>query len=178
MYITSQWASFVFCGAMFATFGVIPAHAGDTADINITATVIVRTCTPDWNSTKDVPLGSVDGSGKKGQDNIASKDFTLDLKDCTGVSKVKVTAKGTPDSKDVTAFKNAATDTAASGVAVYLLGGPQTNTRLDPDGNTAAEYSVTDNAVSMGFKAVLEGNGDNIVAGAVKVPVTLSMVYE
>lgn len=178
MYITSQWASFVFCGAILATFGVTPAHAGDTANINITATVVVRTCTPDWSSTNDVPLGSVDASGKKGQDNIASKDFTLGLNDCTGVSKVKVTASGTADSQDTTAFKNMATDTAASGVAVYLLGGTQTNTRLDPGGNTFAEYPVTDGAVSMAFKAVLEGNNENIVAGAVKVPVTLNMVYE
>lgn len=126
----------------------------------------------------EVSLGTVSGSGNKGQDNIASKDFTLSMKDCTSVNKVKVTASGTPDTVDTTAFKNTATDTAASGVAVYLLGGPQTDTRLSPDGGTSAEYSVTDSAVTMAFKAVLEGTGGDISDGAVTVPVTLNMTYE
>lgn len=126
----------------------------------------------------EVPLGVVSGLGNKGKDNIASRDFTLSMSGCTSVNKVKVTASGTPDTQDSTAFKNTATDTAASGVAVYLLGGSQTDTRLSPGGSTFVEYSVTDSAVSMGFKAVLEGTGGDISDGAVAVPVTLNMTYE
>lgn len=180
MYIFNRCKGFVLCGAVFAASGASSAYAGDTATFTITQTVVVPTCTPEWTTgnTMEVPLGTVSGVGNKGQDNIANKTFTLSMKDCTSVNKVKVTASGTPDTQDAKAFKNTATDTAASGVAVYLLGGPDTNTRLDPDGSTSAEYSVTDSAVSMDFKAVLEGTGGDISAGAVEVPVTLNMTYE
>lgn len=165
-------------GSMLAAFGAAPVHAGDTAQINVTASVIVRTCTPDWGaSPQEVPLGTVDGSGKKGQDNIASKDFSLHLKNCTGVKNVEVTATGSADSQDNKAFQNAATDSPAEGVAVYLTGGSD-NARLVPNSNTGVNYPVSGGDVTMGFKAVLEGNGDNLTGGAVKVPVTLNVNYE
>lgn len=180
MCMFNRWKGFVLCCAVFAASGAGPAYADDTTTFSITQTVLVPTCTPEWTAGKptEVPLGTVNSAGNKGKDNIVSKDFTLSMKDCTNVNKVKVTASGTPDTQDTMAFKNTAADAAASGVAVYLLGGPQTDTRLSPDGNTFVEYSVTDSAVSMGFKAVLEGTGGDITGGAVTVPVTLNMTYE
>jgi type 1 fimbria pilin len=173
----------LFWGALISTFWVATAQAGDTANITVTATIVNRTCTTDWtdNTRKTtIALGTVDGTKMTAKGDIgATGETTLGLSGCNGVNKVTVTASGSADSGDASAFANSATgNTAAKGVAVLLKGGTDEGTVLKPDGTTSVVYNVAHNAVNMTFKAFLEGNGNAVTDGAFSAPITLNMAYE
>lgn len=171
------------CGASLTAFWMVPAQAGDTADITVTATLVNRTCTPDWKndaSKTTIALGTVDGTTMTAKGAVgATGETTLGLSGCSDVSKVTVTANGTADSGDSSAFANSAAGTQAKGVAVLLKAGPNEDTVLKPDGSTSIDYTVKDNAVKMTFKAFLEANGvESVSDGAFSAPITLTMAYE
>ncbi len=164
--------------ALFAASGATCAHAGDTASITVTATVVARTCTV-TNKSQTVALGTVDAASLSSHGDVgASQEFTVSLTNCSNVNTVKVTATGTADDKDSTDFKNMASDSAATGAAVYIKGGTDEGTTLHPNGDGEGSYPVTDGAVDMKFKAILEATGATVSAGAVSVPITLNLAYE
>ena len=154
--------------------------ASDTATVNVTATVVDNTCTPQWSdSGVSVELNRVSlkdfGSDKVG----AEKTFTLSLTDCgSDTTKVTVTASGTEDGTDSSLFSNLETD-GAEGVAVAIWGDSSQSTQLTPDGLTSAEYTVSNQAVDMTFLARLMQTGTATpTAGSVRSTVTLTMDYE
>lgn len=165
-------------GIMGASWGA--SAASDTATVNITATVVDNTCTPQWSdSGVSVDLNRVSlndfGTNKIG----AEKTFTLSLTDCgSDTTKVTVTASGTEDGTDSSLFSNLESD-GATGVAVAIWGDSSQSTQLTPDGLTSAEYTVSNQAVDMTFLARLMQTGDTTpTAGSVRSTVTLTMDYE
>ncbi|EQA1624989.1 fimbrial protein [Enterobacter asburiae] len=167
------------CGASLSALHTVPAQAGDTATVTVTATIVNRTCTPDWTDNPDelkVPLGTIDAaSADKG--DLKTAEFTLGLTNCTDVTSVKVTAKGKAHPDVSTEFDNTV-DKGATGFAVHLEGGPDENTRLKPDGSTSVTYPVSDGAASMKFKATLEKVADTTTSGDFSAPITLTMDYD
>lgn len=172
----------MFWGALLAVMHAVQAQAGDTAKITVTATIVNRTCTPDWTSDTsktNISLDTIDaatmaGKGSKG----GEKEFILTLTNCSSdVNTVKVTAKGTPNDEDSTDFKNTGT---AKHVGVYIKGGSDESVTLHPDGTGEGEYTVSNGTVAMKFKAILERTSasDAPTSGSVTVPVTLNMNYE
>lgn len=172
--------------ALFAASWGAHAAEATSAVVNITATVVGKTCTPSWTSgsTVSVDLGKVSTANLAAQGDVgAEKPFTLSLSDCdSGVAKVAVTATGSADGTDATAFKNTG---SATGVAVTLFGGDDGTTQLLPDGTTAAEYTVTNGAASMPFLAKLvrsaaadSGDTAGVANGTVSSTATLYMTYQ
>lgn len=160
------------------TFGA--GAASDSATVNVTATVVDNTCTPQWSdSGVSVDLNRVSlkdfGADKIG----AEKTFTLSLTDCgSDTTKVVVTASGAEDNTDSRLFSNLESS-GATGVAVAIWGDSTQSTQLTPDGLTSAEYTVSNQAVDMTFLARLMQTGDTApTAGSVKSTVTLTMDYE
>lgn len=163
---------------MGVSWGV--SAASDTATVNITATVVDNTCTPQWSdSGVSVDLNRV-SLNDFGTDKIgAEKTFTLSLTDCgSDTTKITVTASGTEDGTDSSLFSNLESD-GATGVAVAIWGDSSQSTQLTPDGLNSAEYTVSNQAVDMTFTARLMQTGDATpTAGSVRSAVTLTMDYE
>jgi len=184
MFSTKQGTSALFYSSLLFSVGMPLAQAGDTANIKVTATVVNRTCTPGWTGTQDVGLGTIDAATMPAHGTpAASKEFTLSLTGCSSdVSKIKVTASGTPDSADATDFANSLDSAAggATGVGVFIKGGPSQDTTRHPDKSGSVEYPVSNGAVDMKFKAQLEKDSDTgtVTTGEVNVPVTLNIEYE
>jgi len=168
------------CGSLLSALHTVPAQAGDTANVTVTATIVNRTCTPGWSGEQKVDFNTVDVAGMKKPDVAKEKDFTLSLTGCSSeVRKVKVTARGTASEADGAAFKNMATDLKATGLDIYLNGiGAAGETPLDPGGTRNVEYTVSNGAADLKFKFYLTVNDDHITNGKVSVPITLKMDYE
>lgn len=164
------------------------AHAADatSAVVNMTATVVGQTCTPSWASSDNVSvdLGRVSAKDLVSQGDVGSaRPFSLSLTNCdSGVTKVSVTAAGTPDGTDASAFKNTGD---ATGVAVTLFGGDDGTQQLMPDGSSSVLYSITGGAAKMPFSAKLirsaatdvdENKG--VKNGSVISTATLYMTYQ
>lgn len=154
--------------------------ASDSATVNITASVVDNTCTPQWNA------GGVDVAMNRvslldfGEDKVAAtKNFTLSLANCgAGATTVKVHAVGTSDSVDSTLFNNTA-PSGATGVGIGLWGGETQATQLNPDGSNSVEYTIADSKVDMVFLAKLMKSGDATPSvGEVKSTVTMMVDYQ
>ncbi|MGL5969094.1 MAG: fimbrial protein [Kluyvera sp.] len=152
--------------------------ASDTATINITATVVDNTCTPEWTAAVPVNLGRAavrdfTAPGAVG----ASSTFDLKLKDCgADTTKVKVTASGAADGSNSELFKNTG---GATGVGIALFGDATQSTQLKP-GSGEVEYDIAGKTDAvMTFKAELRQSADaKPAAGDVVSMVTLTMAYE
>ncbi|MGJ0193045.1 fimbrial protein [Pantoea sp. RRHST58] len=164
---------------LMTVLGSAEALAGDMASVDVTATLVNRTCTPDWTNDPNktnIKLGTIDAaSAAKG--DLKTVEFTLGLTDCNDVKKVKVTAQGHAHPSATTEFGNTASN-GALGFAVHLEGGPNEDTRLKPDASTSVTYPLTNNAVDMKFKATLEKVADKTTSGEFSAPITLTMDYE
>lgn len=151
--------------------------ASDTAQINITATVVDSTCTLD-TSKVPVDLGRAAGRDFAAAGDVgASATFKLHLSNCgADVTKVKVTASGTPDDDNSELFKNTG---AATGVGVAVFGDANQSTQLKPDGN-AVEYDITgQKEADLPFKAELRQSADTKPGtGDVVSVLTLTLTYE
>lgn len=153
--------------------------ASDSVPVNITASVVNNTCTPDWAvSGVNVDLSRVAvkdfGSDKVGSTNT----FTLNLKDCgSDATKVTVSASGAADGTDASLFSNTVSST--SGVGVGIWGGPSQTTQMKPNGDGNVEYPISNNAANMTFMVKLMQTGDSTpVAGQVKSTVTMTIAYQ
>lgn len=159
------------------------AHAADatSAIVNMTATVVGQTCTPSWASSGNVSvdLGKVSAKDLVSQSDVGSaRPFSLSLTNCdSGVTKVSVTAAGTPDGTDASAFKNTGDAT--------LFGGDDGTQQLMPDGSSSVLYSITGGAGNMPFSAKLIRSAatdvdDNkgVKNGSVISTATLYMTYQ
>lgn len=167
-------------GTAFAANSPTPS----SAKVSITATVVASTCTAGWDSAGvAVDLGKVASSGMVNPGDIgASKPFSLSLTGCTGITKVDVSASGTPDGADDQAFANTG---SAKGVAVELFGGDGQTGQLTPNNATSSvSYAVTDGDATLPFLAKLErtaaANADETgyAAGDVSSVANLSLTYE
>ncbi|KVD77998.1 hypothetical protein WS62_29675 [Burkholderia sp. ABCPW 14] len=181
----------VITAALFAASWGAQAATANTASatVNITATVVGKTCTPSWTADGvSVSLGSVASTDLAAQGDVgALKPFTLSLTNCdSGVTKVSVMGVGTADGTDSTDFANKESgDDAAAGVAVALFGGPAQDTQIKPDGTTPVEYPVSNGGVDMTFLAKLvrsaataDTQSDVLKPGKVSSTATLYMTYE
>jgi Fimbrial protein. len=180
MFSTKTGRRALFGATLLAALHTVPVLAGDTTTITVTATIVNRTCTADWTSNPNklkVPLGTIDAADGTKSKDLKSVEFTLGLTKCTDVNTVKVTATGKAHPDAATEFGNTVTG-GATGYAVHLEGGAKEDTRLNPDGSTSVNYTVTDNAVDMKFKASLEQVSDTTTSGEFSAPITLTMVYE
>lgn len=153
--------------------------ASDTANVNVTATVVDNTCTPVWSSGDIIVDMNRVSKQDFGADKIgATKTFDLSLTDCgEDTTRVKVTASGNP-SIDSGLFANMINE-GASGVGVGIWGGAEFSTQLMPNGSTSAFYNVNNGEVNMSFLAKLIQVGDTAPsAGEVKSAITLTVDYE
>ncbi|PJR62134.1 fimbrial protein [Raoultella sp. T31] len=157
--------------------------ASDSATVNITATVVDNTCTPQWSMNGvDVAMGRVSlkdfGSDKIG----ATEAFTLNLAGCgSGATSVKVTASGVSDATDSSLFKNTETTegVAATGVGVEIWGDSDQATKMAPDGSNSVMYPIANSKADMTFLARLKQSGATAPgAGAVKSVVTMIFDYQ
>lgn len=153
--------------------------ASDSVPVNITATVVNNTCTPDWSvSGVNVDLSRVAVKDFASDKVGSTKTFTLNLKDCgSDATKVTVSASGAADSTDASLFSNTVSST--SGVGVGIWGGASQDTQMKPNGDGSVEYSISNNAANMTFMAKLMQTGDTSpVAGEVKSTVTMTITYQ
>ncbi|WP_072209177.1 fimbrial protein [Pantoea stewartii] len=154
--------------------------ASDSANVNVTATVVDNTCTPSWSASGiNVPLGRASlrdftGTGSSG----ATKFFSLDLTGCgAGAKSVTVTADGTPDGTNQTLFANGSSS-GADGVALGLYGGSSQTTQLLPNAGSSVDYPIVDNKVSMGFTAkLIQTKSSAPTSGDFSSVVTLNIAY-
>lgn len=170
--------------ASFFTAGAFAADASPSStSINITAKIVDATCTAGWDASGvSLDLGSVSTSAlvKKG-DIGASKPLALTLTGCTGMTKVHLSATGSEDSGDSSAFANTGT---AKGVGVQLFGGTGQSTQLLPqDSTTTADYTIKDGNATLALLAKLERTTDStdakeFAAGTVISKATLNLTYE
>lgn len=163
--------------ALFALSGEAAlADTSSSATINMSVTVMAKTCTPGWtvNGTT-VDFGKIslkDLSGVAGE-VAAKRPFSLSLSECdASISKVKVTASGTPDPDQPRFFANNGT---AKGMAIELL---DAETGGAIGGEYDAEYAVADRSAQMNFLAQLVSTGVTPSVGNVSSTVTLNMSYE
>ncbi|AHF77003.1 Putative fimbrial subunit [Sodalis praecaptivus] len=170
-------------GSLLATTGL--AHAADTAQIDITATVEANTCTLESGSKQQgVDLGHV-AIDKLKAGTTPEKAFSLQLTGCSdSASKVIVTSTSEAAAEGSDAFKvtDAASETDAKGVGVKIMGGDDTKTTLVPGGE-GVEYNLDltgGNDIPLDFTAQLVTVGDvnAVSAGAVNGAVTLNLEYQ
>ena len=153
--------------------------ATDSATVNITATVVDNTCTPEWTGAVQVAMGRASARDFTGEGSVgATNTFHLKMKDCgSGTTKVKVKATGTADA-NTDLFKNEDASGAA-GVALAIFGDASQSTQLKPNSGEA-EYDITGNATpDLAFKAELRQSGTAApTTGDVKSAITLTITYE
>lgn len=171
--ILSVMAAFLFT----ASGGISLAASRSSATIDISVTVKALTCTPDWaGKGATVDFGKIslkDFSSTVGQ--VASeRKFTLSLTECdASVSKVKVTATGTPDPNESRYFANNGT---AKGVGLKLY---DTDTLATLGNGESAEFYVANKSAEMNFSAQLVNTGGAaLTTGNIASFVTLNMTYE
>lgn len=160
---------------------VMNAHAAsDSATVNITASVVDNTCTPQWSEGGvNVAMNRV-SLNDFGADRVAAtKNFTLSLANCgSGATTVKVRAAGTSDMTDSALFRNSAAG-GATGVGVGVWGDSAQATQLLPDGSNNVEYTIADNRVDMVFQAKLMKSGVEAPSiGEVNSVVTMMVDYQ
>lgn len=173
------------CAALTLAMALPAVPSAMAADsdgtISVTGKVVDNTCELD---KADIPVtldtvSAVSLMNAKKTD-VAAKDFTVALKNCGAHAKnVDITVSGTPDGEDSTAFKNEATNSAASGVAMdfYSLNGTD-KTKMKPDGGEATQPLKDDVASTLNFRAAYVGTKDSITAGNFKSVVKFSLTYE
>jgi type 1 fimbria pilin len=154
--------------------------ASDTASINITATVVDNTCTPQWSTSGvNVEMNRVSLKDFGGDKVGATKDFTLSLDGCgSGATTVKVTAKGDSDTTDGVLFKNTVSN-GATGVGVGIWGDNSQATQMKPDASNSVTYAIENSKVDMKFLAKLMLTGKTAPGtGEVKSVVTMTVDYQ
>lgn len=153
-----------------------------TATVNVTATVVANTCTPQWSGAQALDVGRASMTDFTGTDAVGASN-TLDLKliNCgADTTKVKVTADGTPDNGNGDLFANTESG-GATGVAFALFGGDDQNTQLKPKNASNVEYAVDSGSktVDMIFRADLKQLSETPpTSGKVTSAITLTMTYE
>lgn len=157
--------------------------ASDTATITITGKVLANTCTIDSGSAvqtitlDDISDRDIRGKGTTG----GKKDVVIKLTNCgASATGVEVSASGTPDDDDTSAFANVKTqaDGGATGVGVYFYqtGG---TTKFVPAG-TAKQTSPLTPSVdnSLTYKAAFVGTKDTVTAGEFSTVVNMTFDYQ
>lgn len=173
--VTTGVIAALVCGLSANTYA-----ASDSAIITITGKVLANTCTIDEASAKqsitlsDIADRDIKGVGKTG----GEKNISIVLKDCgAAASNVVVTASGTPDDDDTTAFANTATD-GAEGVGLYFY---QTDgsTKFKPDGSAEETSALTPSADNtLTYKAAYVGTKDTVKAGDFSTVVNMKFDYQ
>ncbi|AWF33356.1 fimbrial family protein (plasmid) [Klebsiella oxytoca] len=154
--------------------------ASDRATITITGKVLANTCTIDSASARqnitlpNIADRDIKGVGKTGGET----NISIALTDCgKAASNVVVTASGTPDAEDPTAFSNTVTD-GAEGVGLYFYqtGGTE---KFKPDGSVRQTSPLTpsvDNTLT--YKASYVGTNDTVKAGGFSTVVNMTFEYQ
>lgn len=157
--------------------------ASDTATITITGKVLANTCTIDSGSaTQTIPLDDISDRDIRGKGTTGGpKDVVIKLTNCgAGASDVEVSASGTPDDDDTSAFANVKTqaDGGATGVGVYFFQTDGT-TKFVPAG-TAKQISPLTPSVdnSLTYKAAFVGTKDTVTAGEFSTVVNMTFDYK
>lgn len=160
-------------GSSFAAF--------DTSAITINGRIVANTCVIDDASAKQtVGLADIADRDIKGKTG-GEKQINIVLKNCgSGIDKVLVTASGSGDSDDPTAFTNAIAkeDGGATGVGLYFY---QTDgsTKFKPDGNDTESNKLQpsqDNTLT--YKASYVGTKDVVTAGNFSTVVNMRFEYQ
>lgn len=181
MFNVKNLASVVVAATTLSIMSPDAEAAQSTATVNVTATVVDNTCTPEWDAKGvNVELNRVSTKDFAGGSGAIGKEqqFHLKLKNCgSGATKVKVTASGTPDGTNKDLFQNS--NGGAKNVAVGIWGGDTQATSMKPDGSGEVEYAIANSAADMVFLAKLMQTGADVpTPGQVKSTVTLTVSYQ
>jgi len=167
---------------MFMTVTGVAQAATDKATITITGKVLANTCTIDSSSaTQSIPLDDISDRDIRGKGTIGGKkDVVIKLTNCgAGASRVVVSASGTPDADDASAFTNVKTqaDGGATGVGVYFFQTDGT-TKFVPAG-TVTQISTLKPSVdnTLTYKAAFVGTKDAVTAGDFSTVVNMNFNY-
>lgn len=160
------------------------AHAAsDTATITITGRVLANTCTIDSGSaTQTIQLDDISDRDIRGKGTTGGKkDVVIKLTNCgAGASGVVVSASGSEDTDDASAFANvkAQADGGATGVGVYFFQTDGT-TKFVPAGTAKQTSELTpsvDNTLT--YKASYVGTKDAVTAGDFSTVVNMTFEYQ
>lgn len=157
--------------------------ASDSAVINITGKVLANTCTIDSSSAKqsikldDISDRDIRGKGTTG----GAKDVVIRLTNCgSGASAVEVSASGSPDGEDASAFANTLkqADGGATGVAIYFFQTDGT-TKFVPAGTIKQTSRLTPSVNNtLTYKASYVGTKDTVTAGNFSAAVNMTFNYQ
>lgn len=138
---------------------------------------IAPTCVPDALDTA-VELNKVSQTAFTGKNTVvATKDFSIGFHECDKGATVHLTASGTKDITDDSAFLNMGS--AGHNVAVRLKQ-KDSDSFMDAKGENAIESTASDDGVAtFDFTAQMIQPGDGIpVPGKVNAAITLNASYE
>lgn len=153
--------------------------ASDNAVVNLTATVVNNTCTPQWSTAGEtVAFNRVAQKEFVDKRVGATKQFTLSLTDCgSDAASVQVTAAGIANSIDNSLFANTVSG-GATEVGIGLWGGSAQATQMKPDGSNSVEYAIANQKADMVFEARLMQAGSIVPGtGEFKSVITMTVSY-
>lgn len=107
---------------------------------------------------------------------INEKNFVIELKDCDGISKAKVTMDGLPDTNDNSLF--ALDAGGATGIALQIVDGKGTKQIPKVAGGTAIEWPVNGTTTQLNYKASYVVVNANATSGHANAMVNFSVEYE
>lgn len=107
---------------------------------------------------------------------INEKNFVIELKDCDGISKAKVTMDGLPDTNDNSLF--ALDAGGATGIALQIVDGKGTKQIPKVAGGTAIEWPVNGTTTQLNYKASYVVVNANATFEHANAMVNFSVEYE
>ncbi|QUG77039.1 fimbrial protein [Erwinia sp. E602] len=163
--------------------GAVTHAASDSAIITLTGRVLANTCTiASGSETQTIQLANVADRDIKGKGTTAGeKTIEMVPEECgTAASAVKVSASGSADADDKTAFANGITakSDGATGVGLYFYQTDGTK-KFNPDGSVTEKSKLTPSENNtLTCKAAYVATKDSITAGEFRTVVNMNFEYE
>ncbi|KGT88760.1 hypothetical protein NG99_21075 [Erwinia typographi] len=159
--------------------------ASAEAFITIKGKVLSNTCTLESKNINVAMAAISDKDIRKKGETAAKRTVSLVLKDCGGaVSAVKVTAQGTADDDDKSAFANLygngkdETKTAATGLGIHFYE-TDGNTLFNPDNPVTETSTLTpDEDNTLTYTAEYVGTKDTVTGGNFSTVINMTLDYQ
>lgn len=171
--------NFYYAIILFLFFGnFFPAHSHD-GQINITGTIIDKTCTISSDTQdQNVNLGSIANKDFTGIGvSTRPQSFVIKLENCSeSVSGIFVKFNGTADTKNANYLKLDAVAGSATGIAIAIL---DNNKNLIPLANKSKEYylDLGENNIVMQFYAKYISVNSLVTSGTANASATFTISY-
>lgn len=108
---------------------------------------------------------------------LSEKDFTIEMKECDGISKVKVMMDSLPDSDDNSLF--ALDNGGATGVALKIVTDKGTQQKPKASGGTPVEWKLAEDGTGkLNYRASYVIVNSKVTGGAANALVNFSVEYD